>query len=65
MSNSEERYVETVTCEGSAEEGLVFIKVVGMPHESAVEFDLAQARAFADKLQKAIEAVESGWAGGR
>lgn len=61
---TEPHYIETVSCEGSAEEGLVFIKVVGMPHENHVEFDLTQARAFAQQLQKAIDEVASGWAGG-
>jgi len=63
-SNSETHYTETVTVEGRPEEGLIFIKVVAMPHGDPVEFDLSQARALADQLLKAIENVQSGWAGG-
>lgn len=63
-SGSEPQYAETVSCEGSAEEGVIFIKVVGMPQGYPVEFDLAKARAFAEQLQAAIDEVASGWAGG-
>jgi len=63
-AGSEPHYTETVSCEGSAEEGVIFIKVVGMPQGHPVEFDLTQARAFAEQLQKAIDDVASGWAGG-
>lgn len=41
----------------------MFIKVVALPHLDPVEFDTAQARAFAEKLLRAVEEVESGWAG--
>jgi hypothetical protein len=63
--DSEQQYAETVSYVGSAAEGVIFIKVVGMPEGYPVEFDLAQARAFAEELQKAIDEVASGWAGGR
>jgi hypothetical protein len=52
-----------VTCEARPDEGLIFIKVVAMPYEDAVEFDVAQARTFALQVLSAIETVESGWAG--
>jgi hypothetical protein len=52
------------SCIGSKEEGLVFIKVVAMPHESHVEFDTAQARTFANQILAAVDEVESGWVGG-
>lgn len=61
---SESGHTETVSCVGSVEEGVIFIKVVGMPQGYPVEFDLTQARAFAEQLQKAINEVESGWVGG-
>ena len=63
-TGSEPKYAETVSCVGSVEEGVIFIKVVGMPQGYPVEFDLTQARAFAEQLQKAIDEVASGWAGG-
>jgi len=56
-------YRETVSCEASADEGLVFIKVVAMPHGDPVEFDVAQARSFAERIMSAVEVVEAGWAG--
>ncbi|MGY0561713.1 hypothetical protein ACW7G2_13460 [Luteimonas sp. A277] len=56
-------YQETVTCDARPDEGLIFIKVVAMPYEDAVEFDVAQARAFAHQILAAIELVESGWIG--
>lgn len=56
-------YEETVMCEASAEEGLVFIKVVVMPHGDAVEFDVHQARSFAERIMTAVATVESGWVG--
>lgn len=60
---SDKPYQETVTCDGRPDEGLIFIKVVAMPHEDAVEFDVTQARAFARQILSAIEIVESGWVG--
>ena len=63
-SSSLEPYLETISCIGSKEEGLVFIKVVAMPHEGHVEFDTAQARSFANQILAAVDEVESGWAGG-
>jgi len=54
-------YKETVTCEPSADEGLVFIKVVAMPYGDSVEFDVAQARAFAQRILAAVAVVEAGW----
>lgn len=56
-------YQQTVDCEARQDEGLIFIKVVAMPYEDAVEFDVAQARAFAQKILSAVEIVEAGWAG--
>ena len=60
---SEKPYQETVTCEARQDEGVLFIKVVAMPYEAAVEFDVTQARAFAGQILAAIEIVESGWVG--
>ena len=56
-------YSETVSCEASADEGLIFIKVVAMPHGDRVEFDVAQARALAQRILSAVEIVEAGWVG--
>jgi len=57
------QYKETVSCEARQDEGVIFIKVVAMPYEDAVEFDVAQARAFAQRILAAVELVESGWVG--
>jgi len=59
----EQRYQETVTCEPRQDEGLIFIKVVAMPHEGAVEFDVAQARSFAQQILLAVDVVEASWVG--
>lgn len=61
--SAETRYMETVSCEPRRDEGVVFIKVVAMPHEAAVEFDVTQARAFAQQILAAVEDVEAGWVG--
>ena len=57
------QYTETISCEASAEEGLIFIKVVAMPHSDPIEFDVTQARALAQRILAAVEVVESGWVG--
>ncbi|MEO7916034.1 MAG: hypothetical protein ABIR16_00195 [Dokdonella sp.] len=64
MSNdSTTPYKETVSCEARLDEGVIFIKVVSMPCEGAVEFDVAQARAFAESVLAAVDVVELGWVG--
>lgn len=60
---STQPYQETVDCEARQDEGVIFIKVVAMPYEGAVEFDVTQARAFAQKILSAVEIVEAGWLG--
>lgn len=60
---SKQPYQETVDCEARQDEGVIFIKVVAMPYEGAVEFDVAQARAFAQRILSAVEIVEAGWLG--
>jgi len=59
----EQSHQETVTCEARQDEGLIFIKVVAMPHEGEVEFDVAQARSFAQQILSAVDLVEAGWVG--
>ena len=56
-------YSEIVSCEASADEGLLFIKVVATPHGDPVEFDVTQARALAKRILAAVETVEAGWVG--
>ncbi|TAA11040.1 hypothetical protein EA658_15265 [Pseudoxanthomonas winnipegensis] len=58
-----ERYQEIVSCQARAEEGLIFIKVGATPWLSAVEFDVAQARHFAEQILSAVAEVEAGWIG--
>ncbi len=60
----EPTYQETIACEPRPEEGVILIKVAAMPHEDAVEFDMAQARFFAQRILAAVEVVEAGWVGG-
>ena len=62
-STSQEQYVETISCHGSRDEGLVFIKVVAMPHGDHVEFNTDEARDFANQILAAIQEAESGWLG--
>jgi hypothetical protein len=61
--SSEKPYQETVKCEARQDEGVIFIKVVAMPYEAAVEFDVTQARAFAHQILSAVETVERGGVG--
>jgi len=61
--HSEKPYQQTVSCEARKDEGLIFIKVVAMPFEDSVEFDISQARALAKRILAAVEVVESGWVG--
>ena len=57
------RHQEIIECDGEVDQGLVFIRVVALPSQSSVEFDTSQARNFAERILKAVEAVEKGWAG--
>jgi len=57
---SKQPYQETVTCEARQDEGVIFIKVVAMPYEDAVEFDVTQDRAFAQQILSAVDIVEAG-----
>jgi len=61
--HSAKPYQETVSCEARQGEGVIFIKVVAMSYEGAVEFDVTQARAFAERILTAVEVVELGWVG--
>jgi hypothetical protein len=63
VDTPEKPYKETVSCEARQDEGVIFIKVVAMPYEAAVEFDVTQARAFAREILSAVEIVEAGWVG--
>jgi len=58
------QYQEIIECDGEVDQGLVFIRVVALPYQGSVEFDLSQARNFAARILKAVEEVEKGWAGG-
>ena len=58
------QYVETISCEPSKEEGLIFMKVVAMPYGDPVEFNTEEARVFAHRILAAVAEVESGWVGG-
>jgi hypothetical protein len=64
MSSSQEpTYSQTVSCEASADEGVLFIKVVAMPHGDPVEFDVTQARLLATRIMAAVATVEASWVG--
>lgn len=51
-------YREFVDCDVSEEEGLLFIKVIAMPHQDPVEFNTAEVRAFAEKILEGVRHVE-------
>ena len=57
----EQKYKETVSCEPRQDEGLIFIKVVAMPHEDAVEFDVALNR---PGFRRHLAAINYGLGGG-
>lgn len=61
--NLEQPYQQTVACEARQDEGVIFIKVVAMPYEAAVEFNVTQARAFAQQILSSVEIIEAGWVG--
>lgn len=63
--NAPPQYEEIVMCEGSREEGLIHIKVIALPYKDPVEFNIAEARDFAERILRAIEHVEGGWVGGK
>ena len=63
-TDSQEQYEETISCYGSKDEGLVFIKVVAMPYGDHVEFNTADARNFANKILAAVQEAESCWLSG-
>ena len=58
---SKQPYEEIVMCEAPEEECLVFIKVISMPYQDPVEFNTAEARAFAQKILAAVEHIEANW----
>ncbi|MEA9579491.1 hypothetical protein VC218_11395 [Xanthomonas nasturtii] len=59
----EEPYRITMSCEALQDESFSFIKVVAMPSDDAVEFNVTEARAFAQQILSAVAIVEAGWAG--
>lgn len=52
------QYQEFIDCDVSEEEGLLFIKVVAMPYQDPVEFNAAEARAFAEKILEGVKRIE-------
>jgi hypothetical protein len=52
------QYSEHIQCDVSEEEELIFIKVVAMPHLDPVEFNAAEARAFAEKILDSVRHIE-------
>lgn len=58
-----ETYTESIECVASPDEGVLFVKVVGMPQGYPVEFDVTQARELAARVISAVEQVEAGWVG--
>ena len=57
------KYEEIVTCEGAQDEGVIHIKVIALPYQDPVEFNTTEARAFAERIFRAVEHVEAGWVG--
>ena len=62
MADEGESYQEIVECDAPEGEGVIFIKVVALPFQGAVEFDTKQARAFARRILSAVDVVEKQWA---
>lgn len=58
---STQKYEEVVLCDAPEGEGIVHIKVVAMPYIDPVEFNVAEAREFAQKILAAVETIERGW----
>lgn len=54
-------YEEVVMCEVHEHEGIVHIKVVSLPYSDPVEFNTAEATAFAEKILAAVDKIEQGW----
>ena len=63
--NQRSKYEELVMCEGSQDEGVIHIQVAALPYQDPVEFNTAEARAFAERILRAVEHVEAGWMGGK
>ena len=61
MVQESEKYQEFVECEAHVEGGVLFIKVITLPHLGAVEFDTKQARIFAAQILSAAEKIEKQW----
>jgi hypothetical protein len=61
----EPKYEEIIMCDGNQDEGVIHIKVAALPYLDPVEFNTAEARAFAEKILRAVEHVEAGWVGGK
>ncbi|GJI92553.1 hypothetical protein [Duganella hordei] len=52
------QYEEFIDCQVSEDEGLIFIKVIAMPYQDPVEFNTAEARAFAEKILDGVKKIE-------
>jgi len=52
------QYEELIDCQVSVDEGLIFIKVIAMPYQDPVEFNTAEARAFAEKILDGVKKIE-------
>jgi hypothetical protein len=59
--SSSARYEEIILCDAPEDEGIVHIKVVAMPYVDPVEFNVAEAREFAQRILAAADAIERGW----
>lgn len=58
---SNQPYQEIVSCEAPEEEGILHIKVIALPYHDPVEFNTAEARAFAEAILAAVEKIERRW----
>ena len=61
MPTESEEHQQIIEVEVPEDQGLLFIKVVALPHLDAVEFDAAQAKTFALRILEAVERVEAQW----
>jgi hypothetical protein len=52
-------YEEVISCEAAEEEGLIHIKIVALPYNDPIEFNIEEARQLSEKLSIAIRKIES------
>ena len=52
------KYEEVVMCEAPEEEGVIHIKVISLPYNDPVEFNVDEARRFGQKILSAADEID-------